>query len=89
MKERLCMSIVNTIVKAGRSNRTLMLTAAGKDGILKTVEVEPYVYRQIDGSELLYCYDTHENNTKIYDTSNIVSIEETQNTFYPRYPVVI
>jgi hypothetical protein len=55
--------------------------------LVKTTEVEPYVYRRKDGNDLLYCYDTNENDMKILRASTIISVEETDNTFNPKYPI--
>lgn len=81
------MSILSIVSKAGRNFHTVMLTAAEKDGLVKTTEVEPYVYRCKDGNDLLYCYDTNEDDMKILMASKIISVEETNNTFSPKYPV--
>ena len=81
------MSILNIVSKAGRNYHTVILTATEKDGLVKTAEVEPYVYRCKDGNDFLYCYDMDENNMKILMASTIISVEETSNTFSPKFPV--
>lgn len=81
------MDIVQILSNAGKNFHTVMLTAKNKRGTTDTTEVEPYVFRLKDGNELLYCYDLKEEDLKILSASNIVSIEETENRFSPKYPV--
>jgi len=83
------MSIKHIIRSAGRNRHTIILTAREKDGSFETREAEPYSYRTEKGREYFYCYDVHKQGTRKFLISNIISAEETENTFVPRWPVEV
>jgi predicted DNA-binding transcriptional regulator YafY len=83
------MSIKQTIASAGRNRHTIILTAREKDGSVEIREAEPYSYRIEKGREYFYCYDVHKGGTRKFLVSNIISVEETENTFVPRWPVEV
>jgi predicted DNA-binding transcriptional regulator YafY len=83
------MSIKQIIASAGRNRHTIILTAREKDGSIETREAEPYSYRNEKGREYFYCYDVHKRGTRKFLVSNIISVEETESTFVPRWPVEV
>jgi predicted DNA-binding transcriptional regulator YafY len=83
------MSIKHVIASAGQNQHTIILTAREKDGSIETREAEPYSYRFEKGREYFYCYDIYKQGTRKFLVSNIISVEETDNTFVPRWPVEV
>ena len=83
------MSIKDTIHSAGENLHTIMITASEEDGSVETREAEPYSYRIKGGSEKFFCYDIRKDGIRNFTISNIISVEETQNTFTPRWPVEV
>ncbi len=83
------MSIKEDIHSAGQNLRTIIITAREKDGSIETREAEPYSYRVTAGSEKFFCYDVNKGGTRNLLVSNIISVEETENTFQPRWPVEV
>jgi len=77
------------IASAGRNRRTIIITAREEDGSVETREAEPYSYRFKGGHELFYCYDIAKRGTRSFIVSNILSVEETNNSFTPRWPVEV
>lgn len=83
------MSIKETIHSAGQNLHTINITAREKDGSIETREAEPYSYRVTAGSEKFFCYDVQKQGTRNFLVSNIISVEETSNTFTPRWDVEV
>lgn len=83
------MNIKDIISSAGRNNHTIMITAKEKDGSIETREAEPYSYRVTAGTEKFFCYDVKKNGTRNLFVSNIISVEETDNNFSPRWPIEV
>lgn len=83
------MGIHDTISSAGRNLHTIILVAREKDGSVESREAEPYSYRSKGGNELFYCYDINKNGMRCFSINNIISVEETSNTFDPRFPIEV
>ena len=83
------MSIKDVISSAGGNHHTIMITAKEKDGSIETREAEPYSYRVTAGTEKFFCYDVKKAGTRNLFVSNIISVEETDNTFSPRWPIEV
>lgn len=83
------MRVKNIISAAGENRHTILLTAEEKDGSVETREAEPYSYRLEKGCEYFYCYDIAKNGTRKFKVENIISVEETENLFVPRWPVEV
>ncbi len=83
------MSIKQTISSAGQNQHTIILSAREKDGSIETREAEPYSYRFEVGQEYFYCYDINKQGTRKFVVSNIISVEETTNSFVPRWPIEV
>lgn len=83
------MSIKDAIHSAGQNRHTIMITAKEKDGSVETREAEPYSYRTTAGTEKFFCYDIRKGGTRNLFVSNIISVEETQNSFQPRWAVEV
>lgn len=79
----------STIASAGRNRKTIIITAREEDGSVETREAEPYSYRFKGGHELFYCYDIVKGGTRSFIVSNIISVQETNNSFTPRWPVEV
>lgn len=79
------MSIKDIIHSAGKNLHTIMITAREKDGSVETREAEPYSYRVTAGTEKFFCYDIRKGGTRNLFVSNIISAEETNNSFQPRW----
>ena len=83
------MSIRETIHSAGTHLHTIIIRAREKDGSVETREAEPYSYRIKGGSEKFFCYDVKKRGLRNFTVSNIISVEETQNSFTPQWPVEV
>lgn len=83
------MSVKDTISQAGRKHHTVILRAREADGSVETREAEPYSYRFRGGREFVYCYDVGKRGIRQFAIENILSVEETGNTFQPRWPVEV
>jgi hypothetical protein len=83
------MSIRDVIHSAGANLHTIMITAREADGSVETREAEPYSYRIKGNSEKFFCYDIRKGGIRNFTISNIVSVEETNNKFTPRWPVEV
>jgi predicted DNA-binding transcriptional regulator YafY len=83
------MSIKKIIVSAGRSLHTIIITAREEDGSVETREAEPYSYRFKSGHELFFCYDIAKQGIRSFVVARIISVEETANSFAPRWPVEV
>ena len=83
------MGLKAIIHSAGMNLHTIIVTAREKDGSVETREAEPYSYRITGGSEKLYCYDVRKCGTRNFEVSNIISVEETLNSFVPRWKVEV
>lgn len=79
----------STIASAGRNRKTIIITAREEDGSIETREAEPYSYRFKGGHELFYCYDIVKAGIRSFVVSNIISVQETNNSFTPRWPVEV
>lgn len=77
------------IATAGRNLKTIIITAREEDGSVETREAEPYSYRFKGGHELFYCYDLAKQGIRSFVVNRIVSVEETNNSFTPRWPVEV
>ncbi|MEW6739101.1 MAG: hypothetical protein AB1325_04240 [Nitrospirota bacterium] len=83
------MTIKDIISSAGKNLHTILLTAKEKDGSIETREAEPYSYRFERGSEFFYCYDIMKKGTRKFEVKNIISVEETNNSFTPIWPIEV
>ena len=83
------MSIKEIIHSAGSNLHTIIITARELDGPTETREAEPYSYRITGGTEKFFCYDISKNGTRNFLVSNILSVEETNNKFTPRWDVEV
>ena len=83
------MSIKQTIASAGRNLHTVIITAQEDDGSTETREAEPYSYRTTGGTEKFFCYDIAKGGTRNFHVHKIISVEETGNSFAPRWPVEV
>jgi len=83
------MSIKQIIASAGRNRHTILLRAREEDGSIETREAEPYSYRFKNGHELFFCFDIAKQGTRSFLVQNIISAEETSNTFHPRWTVEV
>lgn len=83
------MSIKEPIASAGRNHHTIILRAQEDDGSVETREAEPYSYRVENDRELFYCYDINKKSMRKFAVANIISVEETENAFQPRWPVEV
>lgn len=83
------MSIKDTIHNAGQNLHTIIITAREKNGTIETREAEPYSYKTTDGTEKFFCYDVNKGGTRNFVVSNIISVEETENSFSPRWDVEV
>lgn len=83
------MSIKQTISSAGRNHYTIIMRAREKDGSIETREAEPYSYKFKNGHELFFCYDVNKRGMRSFIVSNIISVEETNNIFSPKYQIEV
>ena len=83
------MSIKETIASAGRNLHTIIITARESNGSVESREAEPYSYRMTGGDEKFFCFDIRKNGIRNFHVSTIISVEETQNAFTPRWPVEV
>lgn len=83
------MGIKEIIASAGRNCHTIIITAEEQDGSVETREAEPYSYRIKAGKELFFCYDIVKQGTRSFTVQNILSVEETDNSFSPRWPIEV
>ncbi|MBU1061893.1 MAG: hypothetical protein KJ952_04160 [Candidatus Omnitrophica bacterium] len=83
------MSIREIIAIAGANRHTIMITAREKDGSVETREAEPYSYKQTKENELFIFYDIAKQGTRSFIVSNIISVDETNNSFSPKWPIEV
>ncbi|MCK0746348.1 WYL domain-containing protein [Chromohalobacter nigrandesensis] len=83
------MSIKETIASAGRNLHTVIITAREDDGSIETREAEPYSYRITAGTEKFFCYDIGKGGTRNFHVHKVISVEETQKPFTPRWDVEV
>lgn len=83
------MNVKQVIASAGCNRHTIILTARERDGSIETREAEPYSYRFEKGREYFYCYDVCKQGTRRFLVSSIILVEETGNTFVPRWSVEV
>ncbi|QDS14265.1 hypothetical protein [Xanthomonas arboricola] len=83
------MSIKETIASAGQNLHTVLVTAREDDGSIETREAEPYSYRITAGTEKFFCYDIIRKGTRNFHVQKIISVEETSNSFIPRWEVEV
>jgi predicted DNA-binding transcriptional regulator YafY len=83
------MNIKQVIAAAGKNLHTIIITAREEDGSVETREAEPYSYRIKGGHELFFCYDIAKQGTRSFVVARIISVEETDHSFVPRWPVEV
>ena len=83
------MSIKSVISSAGKNLHTITLTAEEKDGSIETREAEPYSYRVKGEVEYFYCFDVNKNGTRSFIVDKIIDVQETDNSFTPRWPIEV
>lgn len=83
------MSFRETIASAGRNLHTIIITAREDDGSVETREAEPYSYRIKGNDEKFFCYDIKRAGIRNFHVKNILRVEETPNSFTPRWPVEV
>jgi predicted DNA-binding transcriptional regulator YafY len=78
----------NTIITAGRQLKTILLDYTEKDGSNEGPrEIEPYSFRTKGGQEYFFGFDTHKGGIRSFLITSINSIEITEKTYEPRWPV--
>ncbi|GLR77271.1 MULTISPECIES: WYL domain-containing protein [Aliivibrio] len=81
---------MKSIIKsAGANLHTIIITAREKTGDIETREAEPYSYRVTKGEEKFFCFDIQKDGIRNFAVSNIIKVEETNNSFTPRWPVEV
>jgi predicted DNA-binding transcriptional regulator YafY len=83
------MTIRDIIASAGRNLHTIIITAREADGSIETREAEPYSYRVTGRTEKFFCFDIAKGEIRNFLVSNIISVEETGNSFEPRWPIEV
>ncbi|PND39239.1 hypothetical protein C1O66_18035 [Paucibacter aquatile] len=83
------MSIRDTIASAGKNLHTIIITAREDDGSVETREAEPYSYRLKGRDEKFFCYDIKKAGIRNFHVNKIISVQETENSFVPRWPVEV
>jgi predicted DNA-binding transcriptional regulator YafY len=83
------MDIKHIIHSAGKNRHTIIIKAREKDGSIETREAEPYSYRIKGGTEKFFCYDIQKGGIRNFFVSNIISVQETGNTFIPRWDIEV
>ena len=83
------MGIKDVIASAGSNFHTIIISAREDDGSVETREAEPYSYRVKGSDEKFFCYDIKKGGIRNFHFSNIISVEETANSFSPRWPVEV
>lgn len=83
------MNIKDTISSAGRNLHTIIITAREGNGTIETREAEPYSYRITGGTEKFYCFDINKGLIRNFHVSKIITVQETENSFVPRWPVEV
>ncbi|KGT47856.1 WYL domain-containing protein [Acinetobacter sp. HR7] len=83
------MGVKDVISSAGRNLHTIIITAEEDDGSIESREAEPYSYRRKGKTEKFFCYDIRREGIRNFHVSKIISVEETENEFYPRWPVEV
>lgn len=83
------MGIKDTISSAGRNLHTIIITAREDNGSVETREAEPYSYRLTGTDEKFFCYDIKKGGIRNFHVASIISVEETLNSFTPRWPVEV
>ncbi len=83
------MSIKDTIASAGRNLHTIIITAREDNGTIEKREAEPYSYRMTGNDQKFFCYDIKKCGTRNFHVSKIISVEETSNSFTPRWTVKV
>lgn len=83
------MGIRAVISSAGRNLHTIIITAREDGGGVETREAEPYSYRVTGGTEKFFCYDIAKGGIRNFHVHNIISVEETKNSFMPRWEVEV
>lgn len=83
------MNIKDTISSAGRNLHTIIITAREGNGTIETREAEPYSYRITGGTEKFYCFDINKGSIRNFHVSKIITVQETENSFVPRWPVEV
>ena len=83
------MTIKEIIQTAGETLHTIMITARETDGSVATREAEPYSYLITAGKEKLFCYDICKGEIRNIFFTNIVAVQQTENTYTPRWDVEV
>ncbi len=83
------MNIKEAIASAGHNLHTVIITAREDDGSTETREAEPYSYRVTGDTEKFFCYDLVKGEIRNFHVHKIIAVEETQNSFTPRWPVEV
>ena len=83
------MNIKQVIASAGQNLHTIIIKAQEEDGSVEIREAEPYSYRVKHGHELFFCYDIVKQGTRSFIVTRIISVEETANSFNPRWTVEV
>lgn len=83
------MYIKKIIASAGQNLHTVIITAKEDNGTIEIREAEPYSYRTTGGTEKFFCYDIAKGGIRNFHVHKIISVEETQNSFIPRWPIEV
>jgi len=79
----------NTIKKAGRRLHTVIIMARKTNGKIVTREIEPYGYNYHKRKLYLVCWDVHKQGIRQFLATNIMMAKETENSFLPRYRIML
>ena len=79
--------IIETIAKAGRDRKVLLVEAKEFDGTIEKREVEPYSFRPKGTTEKFFFYCLLHNGIRNFRVMNIIEVRITDKTFVPRYEV--
>jgi len=83
------MDVLETIIKAAQSLRTLVIVYASERGEVTQREVEPYSFRRTKRGVRLFAYDVQKNAIRGFYLDNIQSAQITDRIYSPRWIVEI
>ena len=83
------MTFADVISLAGRQRKTVRLKLKTKkaDGLVESLEFEPYNSRELGGKVSFFCLEVENCMCLNVDLASIVDAEITNHSFKPRFPV--
>lgn len=76
------------IIEAGQNLKTIRIDYTEKDGSNEGYrEVEPYSFREKNGTEYFYGYDVKKGGIRGFIIGSINDVEITENSYEPRWDV--